>query len=165
MCQVSESAGGLQPPMALAGTRALWAYMNVSLSHYNYSVFTAGPGNRERIVAEMSIEGGLEDDDGSRLATVPLAGHGGLLVFADINTDEGSPSGVYRLVGDRVQHVAGTENAFAVAVAAGGSLSLGRSRADACATTLRRGHRMRGESRSSRAATRAEARGGAGSSW
>ena len=117
MCQVSESAGGLQPPMALAGTRALWAYMNVSLSHYNYSVFTAGPGNRERVVSEMSIEGGMEDDDGSRLATVPMAGHGGLLVFADINTDEGSPSGVYRLVGNRVQHVAGTEYAFAVAVA------------------------------------------------
>ena len=86
MCQVSESAGGLQPPMALAGTRALWAYMNVSLSHYNYSVFTAGPGNRERVVSEMSIEGGLEDDDGSRLATVPTEHRHLRAIFTIVNS-------------------------------------------------------------------------------
>jgi Tol biopolymer transport system component len=125
MCQASESAGGLQPRMALAGTRALWAYMSASLSHYNYSLFTAAPGDRrEREVAGMSIEGGLEDD-GSGLRVVPVAGHGGTLVFADINTDSGSPSGIYRVVGRQVKRVAGTKLAFAVA-AAGRRFALAR---------------------------------------
>lgn len=118
MCQLTENVGGeLQPPLAVAGTRAVWASMNPSLSHYNFSLFTAAAGDRaERKISGMSIEGGLEDD-GSGLRTVPMAGHGGTLVFADINTDEGSPSGVYRVVGQRVKHVAGTEGAFAVSAA------------------------------------------------
>src|SRR5438105_10024536 len=116
MCELTQFLGGLQPPVALAGTRALWAYMSVSNTQYNFSLFTAAPGDRaEREISGMSVEGGLEDD-GSGLPVVPMAGRGGTLVFADINTDEGSPSGVYRVIGKRVEHVAGTERAFAVAV-------------------------------------------------
>lgn len=99
--------------------------MNVSLSHYNFSLFTAAPGDRvEHGVAEMSVEGGLSDE-GDALRTVPVAGHGRTLVFADINTDDGEPSGVYRVLGKRVEQLAGTRRAFAVAVA-GSRIALAR---------------------------------------
>jgi Tol biopolymer transport system component len=123
--------GEVQPWMALATTRALWAYEAASLSHYNYSLFTGAPGERARgEIGEMSIEGGLEDE-GSALHPVPVAGHGRTLVFADINTDEGEPSGVYRVVGERVRPVAGTELAFSVAVA-GSRFALARAKPGGC---------------------------------
>jgi Tol biopolymer transport system component len=126
MCEQLENAGEIQPWMALAGTRALWARESPSLSHYNYVLFTAAAGGRpEREIARMSIEGGLEDE-GDALRPVPVAGHGKTLVFADINTDEGEPSGVYRVVGRHVQRVAGTRLAFSVA-ASGSGFSLARA--------------------------------------
>jgi Tol biopolymer transport system component len=131
MCDLTQYAGEVQPWMGLAGTRAVWAYLNTSLSHYNYTVFAAAPGESvERQVAEMSIEGGLSDD-GSELRPVPIAGHAQTLVFADINTDEGEPSGVYRIVAQRAQQVAGTRDAFAVAVA-GSRFALARSTPAGC---------------------------------
>jgi Tol biopolymer transport system component len=126
MCEELQYAGEVQPWMALAGTRAMWARMSPSLSHYNYSLFAAAPGDRqEREVAGMSIE----SDSGLR--PVPLAGHGRTLVYADINTDEGEPSGVYRIIGDRAERVGGTRLAFAVAVA-GSRFALARVKPAGC---------------------------------
>jgi Tol biopolymer transport system component len=131
MCEQTGYAGEVQPWMALAGTSALWARESGSLSHYNYSVFTAAPGDREeRQIAEMSIVGGLSDE-GDALRPVPMSGHGRALVFADINTDEGEPSGVYRVVGKQVQPVGGTELAFSVAVA-GSRFALARTKPGGC---------------------------------
>jgi Tol biopolymer transport system component len=129
-CKQTSFAGEVQPWMALATTRGLWAYESASLSHYNYSLFTAAPGERMRAIREMSIERDPEASGGD-LYPVPVAGHGRTLVFADINTDGGEPSGVYRVVGKHVQPVAGTELAFSVAVA-GSRFALARAKPGGC---------------------------------
>jgi Tol biopolymer transport system component len=132
MCRLTEIAGGIQSEMALAGTRALWAYVDVSLSHYNFSLFSGAPADVvEEKVAEMSIEGGLEDE-GDAYHPVPVAGHGRTLVYADINTEESTPSGVYQVLGKRIQHVEGTQRAFSIAVA-GYRFALARAIPGGCA--------------------------------
>jgi hypothetical protein len=126
MCRLTEIAGGIQSEMALAGTRALWAYVDASLSHYNFSLFSGAPGDAvEEKVAEMSIEGGLEDE-ADAYRPVPVAGHGRTLVYADINTEESTPSGVCQVLGKRIQHVEGTQRAFSIAVA-GSRFALARA--------------------------------------
>jgi hypothetical protein len=73
----------------------------------------------------MSIEGGLEDE-ADAYRPVPVAGHGRTLVYADINTEESTPSGVYQVLGKRIQHVEGTQRAFSIAVA-GSRFALARA--------------------------------------
>jgi Tol biopolymer transport system component len=130
LCKQTSFSGEIQPWMALATNRALWAYESASLSHYNYSLFTAAPGERMHQTGAMSIERDPEAGGGD-LYPVPVAGHGRTLVFADINTDGGEPSGVYRVVGKQVQPVAGTELAFSVAVA-GSRFALARTKPAGC---------------------------------
>jgi Tol biopolymer transport system component len=132
MCKLTEFAGGLQPEMALAGTRALWAYVDVSLSHYNFTLFTGAPGQgSERRLDQMSIEGGQEDEGGA-FHPVPVGGHRRTLVYADINTEAGTPSGVYRVMGTSAHNIVGTRRAFTVAVS-GSRFALARSVPAGCA--------------------------------
>lgn len=63
MCEVTECSG-MQREMALAGMRALWAYVSGSLSNNYFRLFTAAPRDRaERLVDGWEQPGGLEDID------------------------------------------------------------------------------------------------------
>ena len=117
MCEATEY-GGMQRDMALAGTRALWAYVSGSLSNNYFQLFTAAPGDRaEHRLDAWEQEGGLADIDAFR--PVRMAGDGTTLVYLG--------SGVQRVVGQRAQRVAGTEGALAVDFAVLGSrLALAR---------------------------------------
>jgi hypothetical protein len=132
MCELMQTAGEVQPWMALAGTRALWAREFPSLSLWNFEVFTAGPGDRrEHTVGGMALPH-VPSDEHDGLRPVPLAGHGKMLVFAEVATEEGGNPGVYRVIGKRAEHVPKTEGAFAVAVS-GRRFALARGIPGGCA--------------------------------
>jgi WD40-like Beta Propeller Repeat len=118
MCEIAQDLGGMRREMALAGTRALWAWVSVSNTAYGFYLFTAAPGDRaERLVDDWEIEGGLVDPD-AFLPSVGMAGDGTTLVYA-------AHDRLYRVVGKRVRPVAGTEGAGSFAVA-GSRLALAR---------------------------------------
>ena len=126
MCDEVEN-GGMQHTMALAGTRALWAYVDETFSQAYFTLFAAAPGDRtERSVGGWSID--LDDPLGG---PVPMASDGRTPIFARVppfalDTDFGvRSSGVYRVYGQRTQYVAGTKYAFDVA-AAGSRIALAR---------------------------------------
>jgi hypothetical protein len=135
MCEMLQYAGEVQPWMALAGTRALWARTSGSLSVWNSSVFTAAPQDRGEHQVGGSSRGRDPSDEHDGLRPVPMSGQGKTLVFADISDvggeDAHGPSGVYRVIGKRAQHVRGTEGAFAVAVS-GSRFALGRRTPPGC---------------------------------
>jgi Tol biopolymer transport system component len=96
-CSQRPELGGMQHVMALAGKRALWAYLTVSNSAYHFTVYGAAPGDRrERRLDSIHILGGLAREGPFR--PVPMAGSGSILAFADIsNAEENNPVGVYRV--------------------------------------------------------------------
>ena len=104
LCQVVREAGGFQHRMALAGTRALWAYVTASNLAYHFDLFTSAPGQSARPVVSMAIEGGGEDTTGGYFAPVPLAGDGATLVFVNqSNAEENYGSNaVWQVPGGRV---------------------------------------------------------------
>lgn len=130
-CSRSVELGGFQHRMALAGTRALWAYVSVTNTSFGFTVLSAAPGDRsERVLGHARISGGLEDPDG--FGPLPLAGDAGTLVYADIsNWGYSEPLGVYRVT-RRAALIDDTRNTVAVA-ASGGRVALARGVEAGCA--------------------------------
>jgi Tol biopolymer transport system component len=130
-CRQRGSLGGFQHSMALAGRRALWAYVSVSNSAYHMSLYTGAAGSAiERSVGSVTISGGLREDGSFR--PVPMASTGQLLAFADIsNTEERSPTGVYT-VGRKTIRFVDSYSTFSVA-ASESRIALGRHVGEGCA--------------------------------
>ena len=93
----TSEVGYVDHRMALAGTRALWAYSTASLSAFHFTLFTAAAGDRrERELGSMDTVRDPQLPGGFR--PIPMAGGGGTLAFADISdADERYADGVYRV--------------------------------------------------------------------
>jgi hypothetical protein len=87
-CNLTRDLGLYAPQMALAGKRALWSYMTVSLSHFQVYLMSASPILKERTVGHFEIYGGFSDEDDIP-PIIPMAGDGETLLFAGL--DEGIP--------------------------------------------------------------------------
>jgi Tol biopolymer transport system component len=99
LCRELHSLGGFQHRMALAGTRALWAFVTVSNTEYAFDLYASSPGKNAEHVAEISIPGGLEDD--GPFVPVPMAGDGDTLVYVNDNSAEGYAGNVVHRAGGR----------------------------------------------------------------
>ena len=86
LCRELNALGGFQHRMALAGTRALWAFVTVSNTEYAFDLYASSPGKHAEHVAEISIPGGLEHD--GPFVPVPMAGDGATLVYVNDNSAE-----------------------------------------------------------------------------
>jgi Tol biopolymer transport system component len=96
--------GGMQHDMALSGTRALWAYVESSLSAAHFSVFAAAPrDSRERSVLGFSVE----HDDPLSGPTQFAGGAPGLFVAAG--------AGLYRIDGGGAARFDGTQGVLDIA--------------------------------------------------
>jgi Tol biopolymer transport system component len=102
LCNEMATLGGFQHRMALAGTRALWAYVGESNTEYHFYLYTGMPGQSAKPVASMDIGGGLEDPD--YFTSVPLAGDGPTLVYVNQSSAEENYgyNYVWRIPGGRV---------------------------------------------------------------
>ena len=121
----SESLGGGMGGMVIADKRALWVYVSASMSAFHFRLFTAAVGNRSvREVGSVDTERDVDlADEGFR--SVPMAGAGQTLFYADIsNAEERGPEGVYRVTASN-KHVVDSESTRALAVS-GGRLVLAR---------------------------------------
>lgn len=121
----------VQHRMALAGTRAVWAYVRVSNTSDHYSLYTAALGERkDRYLGSVHTEGGLETP--GDVSPLPMAGDRSTLAFADISSSEGQfADGVYR-VSRGLRHVPESERTNALAVSAG-RIALARLFVGGCA--------------------------------
>ena len=111
-----EEFDGIQHRMALAGTRALWVYINAGNSTFLYVPYTAAVGDRrERRLGSIPKSGGRENESSFR--PLPIAGDGPTLALADVsNTESREAEGVYR-VAPALSRLSGTWGADTLAVA------------------------------------------------
>ena len=119
-----DDFGAMQDRMALAGMRALWATVHPGNTYFQFTLYTAAPGDRKaREVGDVETEGGRP---------VPVAGDRATLAYADISdTDESEGAQGVFLVARRRTYLPGTEDTSALA-ASGRRLALARRVGQGC---------------------------------